>query len=123
MTSRFSDNPFRDPNIDPETAARLDARNAAYALWRETGDPTEINKFGFNLPDRRSRAAEVDPLVYMVVDETTTIEQLIRAHHDGTGLVFDYADPELQKAAGLFCPGCGQWMDAETMDEDPRRPN
>ena len=53
MTSRFTDNPFRDPNMPPEQAAKLDARNAAYNHWHETGDPTEINKFGFNLPDRR----------------------------------------------------------------------
>ena len=123
MTSRFTDNPLRDPNMDPETAARLDARNAAYRHWHETGDPTEINKFGFNLPDRRAQAEELEPVVYMVVDETTTVEQLISGHHDGMSIVFDNADPELQKAAGLFCPGCGQWMDAETMDAESRRPN
>ena len=52
-TPRFTDNPFRDPSIDPETAERLDARNAAYRYWHETGDPGPINEFGFNLPDRR----------------------------------------------------------------------
>ena len=50
---RFTDNPFRDPNIDPETAKYLDERNAAYNYWHETGDPTRINKFGYDLPDRR----------------------------------------------------------------------
>ena len=52
-TSRFTDNPFRDPNIDPETAKRLDARNAVYNYWHETGDPGPAREFGSDLPDRQ----------------------------------------------------------------------
>ena len=42
----FTDNPFRNPNIDPETAKRLDVRNAAYNWGNpgpnfDTGEHTE----------------------------------------------------------------------------------
>ena len=97
--SRFTDNPFRDPNIDPETAKRLDARNAAYSHWHETGDPGPINEFGFNLPDRRG----------LIITESTTVEALIAAHHDGHPIKF----PKGDDTAGLYCPGCGQWMDGD----------
>ena len=53
--SRFTDNPFRDPNLPPETREYLDRRNAAYRHWRDTGDPEPMREFGFNLPDRRDR--------------------------------------------------------------------
>ena len=52
MTSRFSDNPFRDPNMAPEKAAQLDRRNAAIRHWQDTGDPEPAREFGFNLPNR-----------------------------------------------------------------------
>ena len=35
--SRFTDNPFRDPNISPEKAALLDRRNGALWHYSETG--------------------------------------------------------------------------------------
>ena len=36
--NRFSDNPFRDPNLTPEQVARIEARNKALRIYRETGD-------------------------------------------------------------------------------------
>ena len=36
--SRFTDNPFRDPNISPEQAKKLDERNRAIQVFYETGD-------------------------------------------------------------------------------------
>ena len=118
MTSypRFSDNPFRDPNMPPEQAAYLDRRNAAINHWHKTGDPIPAREFRFNLPDRRQGSPTTKPI--KIVNETTTFEELINAHHSGESIVFNYADPELQKSAGLFCPGCGQWMDAEFRMED-----
>ncbi len=35
---RFSDNPFRDPNLTPEQVERLEERNKALRVYRETGD-------------------------------------------------------------------------------------
>ena len=55
-TSRFTDNPFRDPNLPPDKVAYLDKRNAALRHWRETGDPGPAQEFGFNLPDRRTES-------------------------------------------------------------------
>ena len=57
VPSRFTDNPFRDPNISPETAAALDRRNAAVRVWHRTGDPSEAAKIGITLPDRRAEYA------------------------------------------------------------------
>ena len=37
-TSRFSDNPFRDPNLTPEQVRVIEARNQALRLHRATGD-------------------------------------------------------------------------------------
>ena len=35
---RFSDNPFRDPNLTPEQVERIERRNRALRIYRETGD-------------------------------------------------------------------------------------
>ncbi len=35
---RFSDNPFRDPNLTPEQIERIEARNKASRIYRATGD-------------------------------------------------------------------------------------
>ena len=45
-TSRFSDNPFRDPNLTPEQVAVIEARNEAMREYRETGDPTKAQELG-----------------------------------------------------------------------------
>ena len=37
-SSRFSDNPFRDPNLTPEQVERIEKRNEALRIYRETGD-------------------------------------------------------------------------------------
>ena len=36
--SRFSDNPFRDPNLTPEQVERIEKRNESLRIFRETGD-------------------------------------------------------------------------------------
>ena len=36
--ARFSDNPFRDPNLTPEQVERIEKRNEALRIFRETGD-------------------------------------------------------------------------------------
>ena len=36
--NRFSDNPFRDPNLTPEQVERVEERNRALRIYRETGD-------------------------------------------------------------------------------------
>ncbi len=36
--NRFSDNPFRDPNLSPEQVERIEKRNEALRIYRETGD-------------------------------------------------------------------------------------
>ena len=44
--SRFSDNPFRDPNLTPEQVERLEARNRALRIFRETGDTGPAEALG-----------------------------------------------------------------------------
>ena len=36
--NRFSDNPFRSPNLTPEQVERIEKRNEALRIYRETGD-------------------------------------------------------------------------------------
>ncbi len=36
--SRFSDNPFRDPDLTPEQVDRIEKRNETLRIYRETGD-------------------------------------------------------------------------------------
>lgn len=57
IPSRFTDNPFRDPNLPPEKREWLNRRNAAIRHWQNTGDPGPVAEFGFTLPDRRERGA------------------------------------------------------------------
>ena len=45
-TSRFSDNPFRDPNLTPEQVRVIEARNEALRLHRATGDPRPAIEVG-----------------------------------------------------------------------------
>ena len=58
-TSRFSDNPFRDPNLSPDQVAKLDARNAALREYRKTGDPTELQEMGLFPKDDESEISEM----------------------------------------------------------------
>ena len=36
--SRWTDNPFRRPDLTPEQIERIEARNKALCIYRETGD-------------------------------------------------------------------------------------
>ncbi len=64
MNSRFSDNPFRDPNLSPEQVERIEERNRALRIYRETGDTGPAEAVGLfpksggaavNKPTRRER--------------------------------------------------------------------
>ena len=49
--SRFSDNPFRDPNATPEQVERIEKRNKALRIYRETGDTGPAIEAGL-FPDK-----------------------------------------------------------------------
>ncbi len=56
-TSRFSDNPFRDPNLSPEQVAVIEARNKALRIYHATGDPRPAREAGlFPIPDEEHSA-------------------------------------------------------------------
>ena len=50
-TSRFSDNPFRDPNLTPEQVRVIEARNDAIRIYHATGDPRPAIEAGL-FPER-----------------------------------------------------------------------
>ena len=50
-TSRFSDNPFRDPNLTPEQVRVIGARNDAIRIYHATGDPRPAIEAGL-FPER-----------------------------------------------------------------------
>ena len=45
-TSRFFDNPFRDPNLPPDKVDYLDRRNASLRHLRMISDPGPAREFG-----------------------------------------------------------------------------
>ena len=51
-SSRFSDNPFRDPNATPEQIAWLENRNKNMRLYRETGDKKYLDA-AFRRPSKK----------------------------------------------------------------------
>ena len=56
MTSRWEDNPFRDENLTPEQLQYMDARKAAFREYYRTGDPTPLQEFGLDLPDKTTQS-------------------------------------------------------------------
>ena len=54
---RFSDNPFRDPNLTPEQVARIEKRNEALRIYRETGDTSLAEEIGL-FPRRKDTFSE-----------------------------------------------------------------
>ena len=42
--NRFSDNPFRDPNLTPEQVERIEKRNEALRIYRETGMMGQLSR-------------------------------------------------------------------------------
>lgn len=45
--SRWTDNPFRDPNLTPEQVERIEARHKALRIYRETGNSSLLEEIGF----------------------------------------------------------------------------
>lgn len=58
MSSRFSDNPFRDPNLPSEQQDYLNRRNEAFRHYYRTGDPGPAREFGFDLPDKSEQVSD-----------------------------------------------------------------
>ncbi len=55
--SRWTDNPFRDPNATPEQLEWLRKRDEALRIYRETGDETMAIEIGlFPAPEEEARA-------------------------------------------------------------------
>ena len=48
--SRWTDNPFRDPNATPEQLEWIKKRNEATRIFRETGDDTMAIEIGLFPP-------------------------------------------------------------------------
>ena len=91
----------RSGKTDPRAGnqAWLERRRAALAHWHKTGDPEPARELGLNLRD-------MSQVKNLLVDETTTVEELIKAHHRDIPISFP------DNTAGFFCPACGLWMDA-----------
>ena len=55
--SRWTDNPFRDPNATPEQLEWIEKRDQALSIYRETGDDTMAIEIGlFPTPEEEERA-------------------------------------------------------------------
>ncbi len=48
--SRWTDNPFRDPNITPEQLEWIEKRNEATRIFQKTGDDTMAIEIGLFAP-------------------------------------------------------------------------
>ena len=59
--SRFSDNPFRDPNLTPEQVDRIEKRNKALRIYRETGDTGPAIEAGLFPSEEKVPAQAVCP--------------------------------------------------------------
>lgn len=57
-TSRFTDNPFRDPNATPEQLEWLRKRDEALRAFQETGDRGPAVKLGLFSPDPPGQGAK-----------------------------------------------------------------
>ena len=60
--NRFSDNPFRDPNLTPEQVERIEKRNEALRIYRETGDEGPAIEIGL-FPKREISCSGVPEIV------------------------------------------------------------
>ena len=58
-SSRWTDNPFRDPNISPKQQEWLDKRDEAMRIYRETGDPSMAQEIGL-FPKDEAKEADDD---------------------------------------------------------------
>ena len=54
-SSRWEDNPFRNPDLTPEQVEYADRRGAAFREYYRTGNPEPLREFGFNLPDKSTQ--------------------------------------------------------------------
>lgn len=62
-TSRFSDNPFRDPNLSPEQVAVIEKRNEALRHYQETGDDGPAIEAGLFPSPEEEQMSEIDKMV------------------------------------------------------------
>lgn len=46
LSSRFTDSPFRDPNLPPDKVKILEERAEAMRIYHTTGDPGPAQKLG-----------------------------------------------------------------------------
>ena len=53
--SRWTDNPFREPNLSPEQTEWLDKRDEAFRIYRETGDRGPAVELGLFNPEPPGR--------------------------------------------------------------------
>lgn len=56
MASRWDDDFLRDPNLTPDRVEHLDRRAAAFREYYRTGDPSPLQEFGLNLPDKTTQS-------------------------------------------------------------------
>ena len=71
--NRFSDNPFRDPNLTPEQVERIEKRNEALRIYRETGDEGPAIEIGlFPGPEK------VDASHRFIITITSRTESLLK---------------------------------------------
>ena len=76
-TSRFTDNPFRDPDATPEQLEWIRKRNEATRIFRETGDRTMAVEIGLFAPDpldSKSVVSADDPDIQEVLEGAYRIQ-------------------------------------------------
>ena len=74
MASRWDDDSLRDPNPSREAAERLDRGNAAFREYYRTGDPTPLQEFGLDLPDKTTQSCVKESNVHRL---SADIERLL----------------------------------------------
>ena len=56
MTNRWDDDVMQDPNLSTEEVAHLDRWAAALREYYRRGDPTPLQEFGLDLPDKTTQS-------------------------------------------------------------------
>ena len=61
--SRFSESPFRNPNLSEEQNRRIDERAEALRIYQTTGDPGPAQKMGLFPSSDRIRQKETEKTI------------------------------------------------------------